>query len=169
MSSYSGSTLNSSESDVEDITHSDIESEYIPSETSEDREFIVSDSESLSFVPNELSEPEGPSYTILDDIVSDVTTEQSVKSLPALQTLRALVIMGIQRSDQTAPAASYHTENPLVQEFGQLQVLDDLIRLRAADIVQHPILAYPRSANHAASYDYYSGQILNGMINQMFG
>lgn len=74
--------------------------------------------------------------------------------------------MGIQRSDQTAPAASYHTENPLVREFGQLQVLDDLIRLRAADIVQHPILAYPRLANHAASYDYYSGQVLNGMINQ---
>ncbi|KAJ5593482.1 hypothetical protein N7537_010386 [Penicillium hordei] len=74
--------------------------------------------------------------------------------------------MGIQRSDQTVHAASIDTANPLVQEFGQLQVLDDLIRLRAADIVQHPILAYPRSASHAASYDYYSGQDLNGMINQ---
>lgn len=74
--------------------------------------------------------------------------------------------MGIQRSDQRAPAASYHTENPLVQGFEQLQVLDDLIRLRAADIVQDPILAYPRSANHAASYNYFSGQDLDDMINQ---
>lgn len=74
--------------------------------------------------------------------------------------------MGIQRSGQMVPAASYDPKNPLVREFGQVQVLDDLIRLRAADIVQHPILAYPRSANHAAAYDYYSGQALNGLINQ---
>ncbi|KAJ5346157.1 AMP-dependent synthetase/ligase [Penicillium brevicompactum] len=73
---------------------------------------------------------------------------------------------GIQRSDQTAPAASFDTKNLLVREFRQLQVLDDLIRLRAADVVQHPILAFPRSANHAAAYDYHSGQALNGLISQ---
>lgn len=82
------------------------------------------------------------------------------------QGLALSIIMGIQRSGQMVPAASYDPKNPLLREFGQLQVLDDLIRLRAADIVQHPILAYPRLANHAACYDYYSGQILNGLISQ---
>ena len=73
-SSYSGSTLNSGESDVEDITHSDLESEYVPSETSEDRDFVVSDSESLPCVSNEPSDPEEPAYTILDGVVEDVMT-----------------------------------------------------------------------------------------------
>ena len=74
--------------------------------------------------------------------------------------------MGIQRCGQAAHAGSSTTINPLVQEFGPLQVLDDLIRLRAADVVQHPILAYPRSENDAASYDYYTGQDLDELINQ---
>ncbi|KAJ6027465.1 uncharacterized protein N7446_003943 [Penicillium canescens] len=74
--------------------------------------------------------------------------------------------MGIQRSGQTSQVNFFDTAGQLVQEYGQLQVLDDLIRLGAADLVQHPILAYPRSASHAASYDYYSGQDLNAMINQ---
>ncbi|KAJ6019415.1 hypothetical protein N7522_001482 [Penicillium canescens] len=74
--------------------------------------------------------------------------------------------MGIQPSGPTSQADFFNTADQLVQEYGQIQVLDDLIRLRAADLVQHPILAYPRSAGHAASYDYYSGQDLNTMINQ---
>jgi hypothetical protein len=73
-SSYSGSTVYSAESDVEDITHSDLESEYIPSETSEDRDFVVSDSESLSCVSIETSAPESPGYNILNDGVGVVGT-----------------------------------------------------------------------------------------------
>ncbi|OQD82866.1 hypothetical protein PENANT_c019G05982 [Penicillium antarcticum] len=73
--------------------------------------------------------------------------------------------MGVQSGDQTQ-AGSSSTINPLVQEFGLLQVLDDLIRLRAADAVQHPILAYPHSESDAASFDYYTGQDLDDMINQ---
>ncbi|KAJ5300202.1 hypothetical protein N7508_007445 [Penicillium antarcticum] len=73
-SSYSGSTVYSAESDVEDITHSDFESEYIPSETSEDRDFVVSDSESLSCVSVETSAPERSDYNILDDDVGVVGT-----------------------------------------------------------------------------------------------
>jgi hypothetical protein len=73
--------------------------------------------------------------------------------------------MGVQRDDQTQ-ASSSSTSNPLVQEFGPLQVLDDLIRLRAADAVRHPILAYPHSENDAGSFDYYTGQDLDEMINQ---
>ena len=74
--------------------------------------------------------------------------------------------MGIQRGDQTAHAGSSISTNPLLQEFGPLQVLDDLIRLRAADFVQHPILAYPRFEDDAGSYGYYTGQDLDDMIHQ---
>jgi hypothetical protein len=74
--------------------------------------------------------------------------------------------MGIQRGSQAAQAGPSSTINPLVQEFGSLQVLDDLIRLRAADVVQYPILAYPRFENDAASYEYYTGKHLDSMINQ---
>ncbi|KAJ5960817.1 AMP-dependent synthetase/ligase [Penicillium vulpinum] len=74
--------------------------------------------------------------------------------------------MGIQRGSPAAHAGSSSTINPLVQEFGSLQVLDDLIRLRAADVVQCPILAYPRFDSDAASYEYYTGKQLDSMINQ---
>ncbi|KAI3068907.1 hypothetical protein CBS147339_8037 [Penicillium roqueforti] len=74
--------------------------------------------------------------------------------------------MGIQRGSPAAQAGPSGTINPLVQEFGSLQVLDDLIRLRAADSVQSPILAYPRFDNDAASYEYYTGKHLDAMINQ---
>ncbi|OOQ90614.1 NRPS-like enzyme [Penicillium brasilianum] len=75
--------------------------------------------------------------------------------------------MGIQRGDQSALAGSSTTTDPLIEEFGQLHVLDDLIRLRAADYVQHPILAYPSSEKDAASYKYYTGRDLDGMIDQV--
>lgn len=74
--------------------------------------------------------------------------------------------MGIQRGSQAAQAGPSTTINPLVQEFGSLQVLDDLIRLRAADVVQYPILAYPRFDNDAACYEYYTGKQLDSMIDQ---
>lgn len=74
--------------------------------------------------------------------------------------------MGIHRDTQAAHAGSSSTMNPLAQEFGVLHVLDDLIRLRAADVVQHPILAYPHSEEDAASYNFYTGQKLDDLINQ---
>ncbi|KAJ5669929.1 uncharacterized protein N7477_005292 [Penicillium maclennaniae] len=74
--------------------------------------------------------------------------------------------MAIQRGDQIAPAASSSTADPLVKKFGQLHFLDDIIRLRASDSVQDPILAYPNSEKDAASYTYYTGQELDEMINQ---
>ncbi|KAJ5668681.1 hypothetical protein N7462_009751 [Penicillium macrosclerotiorum] len=73
--------------------------------------------------------------------------------------------MGIQRGDQTTTATSSSVGDPLIRKFGQLHVLDDLIRLRAADIVQHPILAYPSSDDHAATYNYYTGRDLDEMID----
>ncbi|KAJ5102503.1 hypothetical protein N7532_003032 [Penicillium argentinense] len=73
--------------------------------------------------------------------------------------------MGIQRDDRTAAAGSSSVSDPLVQKFGQLHVLDDLIRLRAADVIQQPILAYPRNEKDAASYNYYTGRDLDEMID----
>ncbi|EKV06630.1 hypothetical protein PDIG_68870 [Penicillium digitatum PHI26] len=73
--------------------------------------------------------------------------------------------MGIQSGSQAAQAGPSSNINPLVQEFGSLQVLEDLIHLRAADIIQQPILAYPRLENDPASYEYYTGKRLDAMIN----
>ncbi|CBF86773.1 uncharacterized protein ANIA_10297 [Aspergillus nidulans FGSC A4] len=53
----------------------------------------------------------------------------------------------------------------LVQRFGRLNTLDDLIRLRAADAVQEPILAYPKSLDAAVEYEYFTGEDLNCMID----
>ncbi|KAJ5777624.1 AMP-dependent synthetase/ligase [Penicillium odoratum] len=74
--------------------------------------------------------------------------------------------MGIQRGTSAEAATSSHISDSLTEKFGQLHVLDDLIRLRAADVVQHPILAYPSSDSDAASYNYYTGQQLDEMIDQ---
>lgn len=75
--------------------------------------------------------------------------------------------MGIQRGDQTTPATFSGPSDVLIQRYGHLDVLDDLIRLRARDSIQNPILAYPTSENDAASYTYYNGQDLDEMIDQV--
>jgi hypothetical protein len=75
--------------------------------------------------------------------------------------------MGIQRGDQAGPPSSSTVTDPVIEKFGQLHVLDDLIRLRAADYHQHPILAYPSSEKDAASYNYYTGRDLDDMIDQV--
>ncbi|KAJ5203815.1 uncharacterized protein N7498_004694 [Penicillium cinerascens] len=54
----------------------------------------------------------------------------------------------------------------LALEFGELKILNDLIRLRVADAIQHPILAYPQSEDSPVSYRSYTGQDLDAMINQ---
>lgn len=74
--------------------------------------------------------------------------------------------MGIQRGTSGQPTASSHVVDPLTEKFGQLHVLDDLIRLRAADSIQCPILAYPSSDSDAALYNYYTGEQLDEMIDQ---
>lgn len=49
---------------------------------------------------------------------------------------------------------------------GNLHVLDDLIRQRAADLEQSPILAYPAVPGGTPSYDYFSGRDLDRMIEK---
>ena len=75
--------------------------------------------------------------------------------------------MGIKRGDQTGLATSSGPSDLLIQNYGQLNVLDDLIRLRAGDFIQKPILAYPSLENDATSYTYYNGQDLDEMIDQV--
>ncbi|KAJ0424951.1 NRPS-like enzyme [Aspergillus carlsbadensis] len=52
----------------------------------------------------------------------------------------------------------------LVQRFGRLSVLDDLIRLRATDVDQVPILAYPKPSQDG--YECFTGEDLDCMVDQ---
>ncbi|OGM51363.1 putative NRPS-like enzyme [Aspergillus bombycis] len=77
--------------------------------------------------------------------------------------------MGIPQYNETSEDARPNTTDPeqLIARFGRLHVLDDLIRLRAADPVQLPILAYPKPSNDdATSYEYFTGQDLDCMVDQ---
>ncbi|KAE8381139.1 hypothetical protein BDV26DRAFT_255812 [Aspergillus bertholletiae] len=77
--------------------------------------------------------------------------------------------MGIPQCDESsgnAPPNMTDSEQ-LIARFGRLHVLDDLIRLRAADPVQLPILAYPQPSNdETTSYEYFTGQDLDCMVDQ---
>ncbi|KAF7588262.1 hypothetical protein BBP40_005948 [Aspergillus hancockii] len=76
--------------------------------------------------------------------------------------------MGIPQYNSASEDAPKNTDSDhLVARFGRLHLLDDLIRLRAADAVQHPILAYPKpSTDDTTSYEYFTGQDLDCMIDQ---
>lgn len=74
--------------------------------------------------------------------------------------------MGIQSNNPAAAAGSSQSADQLVESFGQLNILDDVIRHRAADVIQRPIIAYPSSENNPASYDYYTGRELDLMIDR---
>lgn len=75
--------------------------------------------------------------------------------------------MGI-RQYQQDDARQASASDQIVTRFGRLHILDDLIRLRAEDLVQHPILAYPKPSNKdSASYEYFTGQDLDCMIDQV--
>jgi hypothetical protein len=52
----------------------------------------------------------------------------------------------------------------LYEQFGELKVLDDIIRHRAADDPPVPILAYPRPGT-VADYEYFTGKDLDRLIN----
>jgi hypothetical protein len=76
--------------------------------------------------------------------------------------------MGIPQYNSESEDAPQSTgPEQLIARFGRLHTLDDLIRLRAADAVQHPILAYPQSStDDTISYEYFTGQDLDWMIDQ---
>lgn len=53
----------------------------------------------------------------------------------------------------------------LYDEFGELKVLDDIIRHRAADDVQVPILGYPRFEDSVDDYELFTGKQLDRFID----
>lgn len=53
----------------------------------------------------------------------------------------------------------------LWKQFGRPYVIDDLIRLRAADKEQVPILAYPKSEDSPVDYEHFTGQSLDRFID----
>ncbi|KAL3459291.1 hypothetical protein BJX64DRAFT_206484 [Aspergillus heterothallicus] len=76
--------------------------------------------------------------------------------------------MGIpQYSEPSEQVPQANSAEALVQRFGRLTVLDDLIRLRARDADQVPILAYPKaSQDGTSSYEYFTGEDLDCMVDQ---
>lgn len=57
-----------------------------------------------------------------------------------------------------------HVEN-LHKEYGELFVVDDIIRHRAADNSPAPILAYPRTPDSVDAYETFTGQQLDRLID----
>jgi hypothetical protein len=75
--------------------------------------------------------------------------------------------MGIPQYNEPPKSQALNQTDELVQRFGRLDTLDDLIRLRAADAVQEPILAYPQQTQDGvASYEFFTGEDLDAMVDQ---
>ncbi|KAJ5100804.1 hypothetical protein N7456_006856 [Penicillium angulare] len=65
--SCSGMTLGSRDSEPLEFPSSQPDSDYVPSETSEDREFIASDAEQLSYFSDSNSQADDPVMSIIYD------------------------------------------------------------------------------------------------------
>lgn len=53
-----------------------------------------------------------------------------------------------------------------IRQFGKPWMIDDLIRVRAKDDVQVPILGYPRYKDRAADYELFTGKELDRMVDE---
>lgn len=53
-----------------------------------------------------------------------------------------------------------------IREFGKPWMIDDLIRERAKDDVQAPILGYPKYKNSAGNYELFTGKDLDCMVDE---
>ena len=53
----------------------------------------------------------------------------------------------------------------LYETFGELKVLDDIVRHRAADEPPVPILGYPRSEYSVHDYEFFTGKQLDQFID----
>lgn len=69
----------------------------------------------------------------------------------------------------TATSDTHARPEQVLSQFGQLHVLDDLIRLRARDTTQDHILAYPVRTGcgaHVSGYEYFTGLDLDRIVNR---
>lgn len=57
------------------------------------------------------------------------------------------------------------SERELISRFGRLELLDDLIRLRASDEDQVPILAYPKIEENGTYYEFFTGRDLDKLVS----
>ncbi|KAI1640226.1 hypothetical protein F4809DRAFT_591978 [Biscogniauxia mediterranea] len=53
-----------------------------------------------------------------------------------------------------------------IRQFGRLWMMDDLIRERARDEVQVPILGYPKYDDSASEYEFFTGKDLDRMVDE---
>ncbi|KAI0476704.1 putative NRPS-like enzyme [Xylaria cf. heliscus] len=53
-----------------------------------------------------------------------------------------------------------------IRQFGKPWMIDDLIRVRAQDEVQFPILGYPRYKDRATDYELFTGKDLDRMVDE---
>lgn len=60
---------------------------------------------------------------------------------------------------------SHERVQQLYQEFGELKVLDDIIRHRAADHPPLPILGYPRFKHSVVDYELFTGKQLDLFVD----
>ena len=66
----------------------------------------------------------------------------------------------ISPSQENAP-----TENP-PYDYSKWHLLDDVFRIRAADPVQKPLLAIPKSPRGIADFEYHTGKDLNRFTDE---
>jgi hypothetical protein len=63
-----------------------------------------------------------------------------------------------------------HLSPELVQsrlnEFGKLDLIDDIIRQRGKDTDQVPILGYPKYENSSSEYESFTGKDLDRMVDE---
>ena len=62
-----GTTLGSQDSEPQEVPNSELDSDYVPSEMSEDRAFLASDTEQLSYFSDNSSNAEDPIMNIIYD------------------------------------------------------------------------------------------------------
>lgn len=62
-----GISLGSQDSVIQGLPDSEIDSDYVPSEMSEDRAFLASDTEQLSYLSDPSSSPQDPISSIICD------------------------------------------------------------------------------------------------------
>ncbi|KAI5928373.1 hypothetical protein F4810DRAFT_643318 [Camillea tinctor] len=53
-----------------------------------------------------------------------------------------------------------------IRQFGRLWMMDDIIRERARDEVQVPILGYPKYDDSASEYEFFTGKDLDRMVDE---
>ena len=63
-------------------------------------------------------------------------------------------------------ASSTNGHTPSSAKFDQVLILDDLIRQRATDSDQVPLLAFPKSERGITDYEEFTGQHLDRFIDQ---